>query len=162
MDERAFYDTVVFALSLNARDPDHAACSALVDAGTIRWCIVMSSITRGEATLHEYLNQVEQRCVAQGIVWIEVTQEQVGDALRRSRAVKAVLEQAGMQSKDIKQMGVTLALTPITVLFGGLPAETAPHCAMLPPLPLPGKSRQAVPRRGRSDYRSASSPAPSG
>jgi hypothetical protein len=106
MAERAFYDTVVFVLSLNPRDGDHAPCRDLldVDSGKIAWCIVLSAITRGEATLHEYLNQLEQRCAVQGVDWLEVRQEHLAELIRKKRAVKAQLEQAGMQSRDIKQV----------------------------------------------------------
>lgn len=106
MAERAFYDTVVFVLSLNPRDGDHAYCRDLldVDSGKIVWCIVLSAITRGETTLHEYLNQLEQRCAMQGVDWLEVQQEQLAEVMRKKRAIKARLEQAGMQSRDIKQV----------------------------------------------------------
>lgn len=106
MAERAFYDTVVFALSLNTSDPDYAPCSSLldVDGGAITWCIVISSITRAEASLREYLDQLELRCVAQGVAWMEVHQDQVSEALRAKRALKPRFEQAGMQSRDIKQI----------------------------------------------------------
>jgi hypothetical protein len=72
MPERAFYDTVIFALSLNTRDADNKACRDLldIDSGGVTWCIVISSISRGESTLYEYLNQLEQRCAAQGVSWI--------------------------------------------------------------------------------------------
>lgn len=105
MPERAFYDTVIFALSINRADADHDHCRALldVDSGTITWCLVLSVITRGEASLHEYLDQLEQRCAMQGVEWLEVRQEDIGDVMRKKRAVKAQLEQAGMQSRDIKQ-----------------------------------------------------------
>jgi predicted nucleic acid-binding protein len=105
MPERAFYDTVIFALSINPADGDHLHCRALldVDSGTITWCLVLSVITRGEATLHEYLDQLEQRCAMQGVEWLEVRQEDIGEAMRKKRVVKARLEQAGMQSRDIKQ-----------------------------------------------------------
>jgi hypothetical protein len=103
--ERAFYDTVIFELSLNRRDPDHPACRELLDVenGGVVWTIVVSAITRGEATIQEYLDQLELRCAQQGIEWVEVRQEQVMEAMRRARAIKATLEQAGMQSRDIKQ-----------------------------------------------------------
>jgi predicted nucleic acid-binding protein len=105
MDDRAFYDTVVFVLSLNADDGDHPSCRDLLDieGGGVTWCIVLSAITRGEATLHEYLSQLEQRCAAQGVEWRQVEQEHIKEAMKRSRAVKERLEQAGMQSRDIKQ-----------------------------------------------------------
>src|SRR6185369_6100067 len=79
MPERAFYDTVIFALSINPADGDHVHCRALldVDSGTITWCLVLSVITRGEATLHEYLDQLEQRCAMQGVEWLEVRQEEI-------------------------------------------------------------------------------------
>jgi hypothetical protein len=103
--ERAFYDTVIFVLSLNRRDPDHPACVELlaIESGGVTWSIAVSAITRGEATLREYLDQLELRCAQQGVEWVEVKQEQVAEAMRRARATKAALEQAGMQSRDIKQ-----------------------------------------------------------
>ncbi len=106
MSERAFYDTVVFVLSLNAKDPDGPACGALLDieSGGVLWGIVLSAITRGEATLEEYLNQLEQRCALQGVEWVEVGQDQVSELMRKARALKSKLEQAGMQSRDIKQV----------------------------------------------------------
>jgi predicted nucleic acid-binding protein len=105
MPERAFYDTVIFALSINQADEDHDPCRALldVDSGAITWSIVLSVITRGEATLHEYLDQLEQRCAMQGVEWLEVRQEDLGEVMRKKRATKARLEQAGMHSRDIKQ-----------------------------------------------------------
>jgi hypothetical protein len=106
MTTRAFYDTVIFELSLNHRDADHAPCRALldVDGGTVAWCIVISAVTRGEATLHEYLNELERRCAMQGVEWLEVRSEDIGLGLRQKRPLKARLEQAGMQSRDIKQV----------------------------------------------------------
>ena len=103
--ERAFYDTVIFELSLNRQDPDHPACRELLDieSGGVAWGIVVSAITRGEASIREYLDQLELRCAQQGVEWVEVKQEQVAEAMRRARALKAALEQAGMQSRDIKQ-----------------------------------------------------------
>ena len=105
MLERAFYDTVVFLLSLNQADPDHASCRSLldVDSGTITWCITLSVITRAEATLDEYLDQLEQRSAMQGVDWREVQEDDIRAAMRRNRAVKERLERAGMQSRDIKQ-----------------------------------------------------------
>ena len=102
---RAFYDTVIFALSLNRSDPDYTACRDLVDVDStsITWSIVLSAITRGEASLNEYVSQLEQRCALQGVEWIEVPQDEIARALKEGRAVKARLEQAGMQSRDIKQ-----------------------------------------------------------
>src|SRR5262245_55731327 len=90
MSEHTFYDTVIFALSLNTVDRDHTSCRDLldVDNGRIGWCIVLSAITRGEATLHEYLNQLEQRCAMQGVDWLEVGQESVGEMMRQKRAIK--------------------------------------------------------------------------
>ena len=106
MAERAFYDTVIFALSLNTGDRDHDVCRSLLDtdSGQITWAVVLSAITRGEATLGEYLDQLEQRCSAQGIEWIEVPVAHIADGMRRKRVVKSRLEQAGMQSRDIKQV----------------------------------------------------------
>lgn len=106
MAERAFYDTVIFKLSLNRQDPDHEACRALLDveSGGVVWGIVISAITRGEAPIWEYLDQLEQRCALQGVEWIEVRQEEITEEMRRrARSLKSALEQAGMQSRDIKQ-----------------------------------------------------------
>lgn len=105
MAERAFYDTVIFVLSLNQRDPDHPACRDLLDVGSdgVAWGIVVSAITYGETSLQEYLDQLELRCAQQGVEWVKVEQEQVAEVMRRARTTKAALEQAGMQSRDIKQ-----------------------------------------------------------
>jgi hypothetical protein len=106
MAERAFYDTVIFALSLNPGDRDHTSCRGLLDtdSGRITWAIVLSAISRGEATLHEYLDQLEQRCAVQGVEWFEVPVSDISEAMRQNRATKSRLEQAGMQSRDIKQV----------------------------------------------------------
>lgn len=105
MAERAFYDTAIFMLSLNARDPDYSACRGLVDvdSGGVVWAIVLSDITRAESTLREYLDQLEMRCAQQGVAWVEVKQDEVKQAMRSKRALKPALEQAGMQAHDIKQ-----------------------------------------------------------
>lgn len=102
---RAFYDTVIFLLSLNPRDVDSAACRGLldVDSPSFTWSIIISAITRAEATLHEYLDQLEQRCALQGVEWIEVSQQAIAAVMKQQRQLKAELTRAGMQSHDIKQ-----------------------------------------------------------
>jgi hypothetical protein len=106
MTARAFYDTVIFELSLNHRDVDHAPCRALldVDGGAVAWCIVISAVTRGEATLSEYLDELERRCAMQGVEWLEVRSEDISATVRQRRPLKVRLEQTGMQSRDIKQV----------------------------------------------------------
>lgn len=106
MLERAFYDTAIFLLSLNTADKDNKACRALLDieGGGITWCIIISEISRGEATIREYLDQLEQRCALQGVEWIEVMLEDITGEVRKKPSLKRQLEQAGMQSRDIKQI----------------------------------------------------------
>lgn len=100
---RAFYDTVIFNLSFNKTDPDHEACAALLDIDGITWCIVISAITRGEASLDEYLNQLEQRCALQGVEWVEVSSSEIAAVAKEQLKLKTKLKAAGMQSPDIKQ-----------------------------------------------------------
>ena len=104
-DPRAFYDTVIFNLSLNKADADHEACRALldIDSAAITWCIVISAITRGEASLDEYLDQLEQRCALQGVAWVEVSAPEIAAVAKIHRSLKAKLTSAGMQPPDIKQ-----------------------------------------------------------
>lgn len=103
---RAFYDTVVFLLSLNQGDRDHEACRALVDVdrAAVTWSILISAITRAEASLHEYLDQLEQRCALQGVEWVEVSQREIAAEMKQRRPLKAELDRAGMQAHDIKQV----------------------------------------------------------
>lgn len=102
---RAFYDTVIFVLSLNPADEDNAACRDLldVDSPALTWAIIISAITRAEATIQEYLDQLEQRCALQGVEWVEVPQQTIAATMKGLRQLKAKLTRAGMQSHDIKQ-----------------------------------------------------------
>ena len=108
---RAFYDTVIFLLSLNQGDRDHEACLALVDvdSAAVTWAILISAITRAEASLHEYLDQLEQRCALQGVEWVEVTQQEIAVEMKQRRQLKAELDRAGMQTHDIKQVFAAVA-----------------------------------------------------
>lgn len=108
---RAFYDTVIFNLSLNEADADYQACAALldIDSAAITWCIVISAITRAEASLDEYLNQLEQRCALQGVEWVEVSSPEIAAVAQKQRSLKAKLIKAGMQSPDVKQAFAAVA-----------------------------------------------------
>jgi predicted nucleic acid-binding protein len=108
---KAFYDTVIFVLSLNTADPDHALCRDLLDTNTITWSIAVSAITRGEASIHEYLDQLEQRCALQGIEWFEISSKDIAATAKQYRSLKTSLQQAGMQSDDIKQIFAAIAAT---------------------------------------------------
>lgn len=108
---RAFYDTVIFVLSLNKGDADSDACRALldIDSPSLTWSILLSVITRAEATLHEYLDQLEQRCALQGVEWVEIPTSTIAATMKKQREVKARLGRAGMQSHDIKQVFAAVA-----------------------------------------------------
>ncbi len=108
---RAFYDTVIFVLALNKGDPDHKPCQALldIDSASLTWSIIISAITRAEATLHEYLDQLEQRCALQGVEWIEIPQTAIAATMKQRRQLKTKLDQAGMQSHDVKQVFAAVA-----------------------------------------------------
>lgn len=106
---RAFYDTNIFLLAINTADPDNKACHALLDIDTVTWRIILSAITRGEATLHEYLDQLEQRCALQGVEWVEVPQSAIAATIKQHKTLSAKLKQAGMQSVDIKQVFAAVA-----------------------------------------------------
>ena len=102
---RAFYDTVIFVLSLNPADEDSAACRDLldVDSPSLTWAIIISAITKAEATIQEYLDQLELRCALQGIEWVEVPQQTIAATMKGLSQLTAKLKQAGMESHDIKQ-----------------------------------------------------------
>lgn len=103
MSTCAFYDTVVFLLSLNRGDPAHGACRALLAIDSVTWTIALSAISRGEASIDEYLSQLEQQCALQGVEWREVAMDQISAAVKRNAGLKTRLTQAAMQSRDIKQ-----------------------------------------------------------
>ncbi|MBK7823673.1 hypothetical protein [Nannocystis sp.] len=102
---------MIFVLSLNQGDSHSEPCRALldVDSPSLTWSIIISAITRAEATLHEYLDQLEQRCALQGLEWIEVPQTAIAATMKQQRQLKAKLDQAGMQSHDIKQVFAAVA-----------------------------------------------------
>lgn len=111
MAARAFYDTNIFVTAAG-RNPDAAerrACAALLEIEQVRWEIALSEISRAEATIREFLDALEIRCAAQGVPWIEVKMNEINAAMRQFPAFKRRLSQAGVQSRDLKQIFAALS-----------------------------------------------------
>lgn len=97
MADRVFYDTCMFAVARDAKNP-------LLDLRRVVWAIVLSEISYAEATITERLNELKVGCARQGIDFIVVKMAEIQVAMRRHRGVSRELAQLGMQSRDLKQV----------------------------------------------------------
>lgn len=99
----AFYDTVVFVLSLNTGDKDCPHCQALLDTSQINWSLAFSAISRAEAPIGELLDAFVTQCAFQGVDLREIDMPTITKSMKDKQNIKKRLTQTGMASRDIKQ-----------------------------------------------------------
>ena len=107
---RAFYDTCICLLAQNPADRDHASCALLVDSREITWSVGFSEVSRGEATIGEYLDWFIRTCALQGIECREIKMPAIKAEQRGRLALRRQLRSLGVQGNDSNQVFAALGL----------------------------------------------------
>lgn len=111
-----YYDTTVFRIALNPGDLDYCYCAQLVDLRVIRWPIAFSEISRGEASIGEWLDRFHVGCVANGIDVKEVIQSEIKLSKRGLKAQLKALAKFGMGARGTGHVAAAHAVKPCSIV----------------------------------------------
>ena len=97
----AYYDTCVFAESLNSTHFEYAACNRLLAVERISWSIAYcAELTFAEATIIEFVQNFEIACASNGITIQRIKVSEAKATAKRNLGLKKRLSLMGFVGKD--------------------------------------------------------------
>lgn len=108
-NQRCFYDTAIFEISINPADHDAPHCEKLLDASLITWTVIWSELSRKEAPIEEYLDWLEIRFSLSGTDYFVFSWSDVKLAKRNIQTDLTALENLGLRRNDASQLAAAYA-----------------------------------------------------